>query len=150
MASGYIAGGALAAIVIAILQGVPRPGPGGLQQSVEDWATLHNPLVPWRQCRYVVDDSVPDPDALAILGRARSPSHEQASRREAALMDSCITSDCELTLWQYPRRAAKHGARLIFINTEDKFDASFNFTVRDFLRRVLVVGLLSCLVRCAL
>jgi putative OPT family oligopeptide transporter len=44
MASGYIAGGALAAIVIAILQGVPRPALANFNRSVEDWATLHNPL----------------------------------------------------------------------------------------------------------
>ena len=44
MASGYIAGGALAAIVIAILQGVPRPALANFNKSVEDWATLHNPL----------------------------------------------------------------------------------------------------------
>jgi putative OPT family oligopeptide transporter len=44
MASGYIAGGALAAIVIAILQGVPRPTLAAFNKSVEDWATLHNPL----------------------------------------------------------------------------------------------------------
>jgi len=44
MASGYIAGGALAAIVIAILQGVPRPALANFNKSVEDWATVHNPL----------------------------------------------------------------------------------------------------------
>jgi putative OPT family oligopeptide transporter len=44
MASGYIAGGALAAIVIAILQGVPRPGLAAFNKSVEDWANVHNPL----------------------------------------------------------------------------------------------------------
>jgi putative OPT family oligopeptide transporter len=44
MASGYIAGGALAAIVIAILQGVPRPALAAFNKSVEDWATLHNPM----------------------------------------------------------------------------------------------------------
>lgn len=44
MASGYIAGGALAAIVIAILQGVPRPALAAFNKRVEDWATTHNPL----------------------------------------------------------------------------------------------------------
>ncbi len=44
MASGYIAGGALAAIVIAILQGVPKPALANFNKSVEDWANLHNPL----------------------------------------------------------------------------------------------------------
>jgi putative OPT family oligopeptide transporter len=44
MASGYIAGGALAAIVIAILQGVPSPGLLHLNKSIEDWATTSNPL----------------------------------------------------------------------------------------------------------
>jgi hypothetical protein len=44
MASGYIAGGALAAIVIAILQGVPRPALAAFNKSVEDWATANNPL----------------------------------------------------------------------------------------------------------
>jgi putative OPT family oligopeptide transporter len=44
MASGYIAGGALAAIVIAILQGVPRPALAAFNKSVEDWATQHNRL----------------------------------------------------------------------------------------------------------
>ena len=44
MASGYIAGGALAAIVIAILQGVPRQGLANFNKAVEDWSTLHNPF----------------------------------------------------------------------------------------------------------
>src|SRR6266542_3791070 len=44
MASGYIAGGALAAIVIAILQGVPKPALANFNRNVEDWANLHNPL----------------------------------------------------------------------------------------------------------
>lgn len=44
MASGYIAGGALAAIVIAILQGVPRPALAAFNKSVADWATLNNPM----------------------------------------------------------------------------------------------------------
>ncbi|HEY5074198.1 MAG TPA: oligopeptide transporter, OPT family [Pyrinomonadaceae bacterium] len=44
MASGYIAGGALAAIVIAILQGVPRQGLAAFNKAVEDWSTIHNPL----------------------------------------------------------------------------------------------------------
>jgi hypothetical protein len=44
MASGYIAGGALAAIVIAILQGVPRPALAAFNKSVEDWATANNPM----------------------------------------------------------------------------------------------------------
>ena len=44
MASGYIAGGALAAIVIAILQGVPKEGLARFNKSITDWATLHNPL----------------------------------------------------------------------------------------------------------
>jgi putative OPT family oligopeptide transporter len=44
MASGYIAGGALAAIVIAILQGVPKQGLVNFNKSVEDWATAKNPM----------------------------------------------------------------------------------------------------------
>jgi len=44
MASGYIAGGALAAIVIAILQGVPRPGLAAFNKRVSDWATANNPM----------------------------------------------------------------------------------------------------------
>jgi putative OPT family oligopeptide transporter len=44
MASGYIAGGALAAIVIAILQGVPKQGLANFNKAVEDWSTAHNPL----------------------------------------------------------------------------------------------------------
>jgi putative OPT family oligopeptide transporter len=44
MASGYIAGGALAAIVIAILQGVPSPNLLHLNKSIEDWAATSNPL----------------------------------------------------------------------------------------------------------
>ena len=44
MASGYIAGGALAAIVIAILQGVPKQGLANFNRGVEDWSTTHNPL----------------------------------------------------------------------------------------------------------
>jgi uncharacterized oligopeptide transporter (OPT) family protein len=44
MASGYIAGGALAAIVIAILQGVPRQGLVNFNKSIETWATEKNPL----------------------------------------------------------------------------------------------------------
>jgi hypothetical protein len=44
MASGYIAGGALAAIVIAILQGVPKQGLANFNKAVEDWSTLKNPF----------------------------------------------------------------------------------------------------------
>src|SRR5258707_2067953 len=44
MASGYIAGGALAAIVIAILQGVPKQGLANFNKAVEDSATAKNPL----------------------------------------------------------------------------------------------------------
>jgi putative OPT family oligopeptide transporter len=44
MASGYIAGGALAAIVIAILQGVPRQGLVNFNKAIEDWSTAKNPL----------------------------------------------------------------------------------------------------------
>lgn len=44
MASGYIAGGALAAIVIAILQGVPKQGLANFNKAVEDWSTAHNPF----------------------------------------------------------------------------------------------------------
>lgn len=44
MASGYIAGGALAAIVIAILQGVPRKSLADFNKAVGDWATKHNPM----------------------------------------------------------------------------------------------------------
>lgn len=44
MASGYIAGGALAAIVIAILQGVPKQALVTFNKAVEDWSTLHNRL----------------------------------------------------------------------------------------------------------
>jgi len=44
MASGYIAGGALAAIVIAILQGVPKQGLANFNKAVADWSTAHNPL----------------------------------------------------------------------------------------------------------
>jgi hypothetical protein len=44
MASGYIAGGALAAIVIAILQGVPKSALVNFNKSIEHWATESNPL----------------------------------------------------------------------------------------------------------
>jgi len=44
MASGYIAGGALAAIVIAILQGVPKQSLANFNRSIEDWSTRSNPL----------------------------------------------------------------------------------------------------------
>jgi putative OPT family oligopeptide transporter len=44
MASGYIAGGALAAIVIAILQGVPKQALANFNKAVEDWSTSKNPL----------------------------------------------------------------------------------------------------------
>jgi putative OPT family oligopeptide transporter len=44
MASGYIAGGALAAIVIAILQGVPSAGLSKFNRAVEEWSKAHNPL----------------------------------------------------------------------------------------------------------
>lgn len=44
MASGYIAGGALAAIVIAILQGVPSPGLAAFNKAVSDWSIANNPL----------------------------------------------------------------------------------------------------------
>jgi hypothetical protein len=47
LASGYIAGGALAGIVIAIMQG--SPGHFGerlaaLSKSLEDWSSAHNPF----------------------------------------------------------------------------------------------------------
>jgi putative OPT family oligopeptide transporter len=44
MASGYIAGGALAAIVIAILQGVPYQALISFNKKIEDWANNSNPL----------------------------------------------------------------------------------------------------------
>src|SRR5213075_1166158 len=44
MASGYIAGGALASIVIAILQCVPKQGLANFNRAIEDWSTAHNPL----------------------------------------------------------------------------------------------------------
>ena len=42
LASGYIAGGAIAGIVIAILQGTPQLAP--LDHRLFDWATANNPL----------------------------------------------------------------------------------------------------------
>jgi putative OPT family oligopeptide transporter len=42
LASGYIAGGALAGIVIAIMNGVPSLAP--ISKRVEDWSTAHNPF----------------------------------------------------------------------------------------------------------
>jgi putative OPT family oligopeptide transporter len=42
LASGYIAGGAIAGIVIALLQGVDRLAP--IDNAFNDWATNHNPL----------------------------------------------------------------------------------------------------------
>jgi putative OPT family oligopeptide transporter len=42
MASGYIAGGALAGIVVAFIAGVPRFG--DFNASIEKWAGLHNPF----------------------------------------------------------------------------------------------------------
>src|SRR5262249_767699 len=44
MASGYIAGGAVSATVIAILPGVPKQGLANFNKAVEDWSTAHNPL----------------------------------------------------------------------------------------------------------
>lgn len=44
MSSGYIAGGALAAIVIAILQGVDNPVLARFNKGITEWATAHNPL----------------------------------------------------------------------------------------------------------
>ncbi len=44
MASGYIAGGALAAIAIAILQGVPSERLNVFNKKIADWSTAHNPL----------------------------------------------------------------------------------------------------------
>ena len=54
LASGYIAGGALAGIVIAFMAGVPRFKP--MNDSIRDWATASNPFFegPWS-------------DALAML-----------------------------------------------------------------------------------
>jgi hypothetical protein len=47
LASGYIAGGAIAGIIIAILQGVPAFE--GLNDAIEQWANAHNPFYngPW-------------------------------------------------------------------------------------------------------
>ena len=47
MASGYIAGGAIAGILIAILSGVP--GPDKIDQLLRDWAEAANPFYagPW-------------------------------------------------------------------------------------------------------
>jgi len=47
LASGYIAGGAIAGIIIAILQGVPAFE--GLNDAIEKWADAHNPCYngPW-------------------------------------------------------------------------------------------------------
>jgi hypothetical protein len=42
LASGYIAGGALAGIVIAIMEGVPSLV--DIKTRVEEWQTLHNPF----------------------------------------------------------------------------------------------------------
>jgi uncharacterized oligopeptide transporter (OPT) family protein len=42
LASGYIAGGAIAGIVIALLQGTDKLAP--LDNSLNDWATAHNPV----------------------------------------------------------------------------------------------------------
>ena len=42
LASGYIAGGAIAGIVIAILQGTDRLAP--IDKRFSDWATAHNPV----------------------------------------------------------------------------------------------------------
>jgi hypothetical protein len=42
MASGYIAGGTLAGIAIAILQGADSLAP--IDKSLDTWATAHNPL----------------------------------------------------------------------------------------------------------
>ncbi len=42
LASGYIAGGAIAGIVIAIMQGTPQLAP--TDHRLSDWATAHNPL----------------------------------------------------------------------------------------------------------
>ena len=44
MASGYIAGGALAAIVIAILQGVPSEALARFNRAIADWSAAHNPF----------------------------------------------------------------------------------------------------------
>jgi hypothetical protein len=47
LASGYIAGGALAGIIIAIMQGSPGRFGERLAQfskSIEDWSTAHNPF----------------------------------------------------------------------------------------------------------
>lgn len=42
LASGYIAGGALAGIVIAFVEGVPNLA--GVKRRVEEWSTAHNPF----------------------------------------------------------------------------------------------------------
>ena len=74
MASGYIAGGALAAIVIAILQGVPKQGLVNFNKSVEDWATAKNPLFGGGNADMLSMIPFLDPDAPAVPGRARSDS----------------------------------------------------------------------------
>ena len=42
LASGYIAGGALAGIVIAIMNGLPSLVP--MSKRIEDWSTANNPF----------------------------------------------------------------------------------------------------------
>ena len=44
MASGYIAGAALAGIVIAFLQGLPNPRLAAFNTRIEEWSGAHNPF----------------------------------------------------------------------------------------------------------
>jgi len=54
LASGYIAGGAIAGILIAILSGVP--GPDKIDAWFKNWSTAHNPFF-----------TGPHADALSLL-----------------------------------------------------------------------------------
>jgi putative OPT family oligopeptide transporter len=60
MASGYIAGGALAAIVIAILQGVPADRLVNFNKGIENWANNNNPMHhgPWENVLSLIPFSI--------------------------------------------------------------------------------------------
>ena len=78
LASGYIAGGALAGIVIALMQGVDVLA--GYSRRVEEWSTAQQSILPRAERGSARADSVLGPDRPALSGRPRSSAWRRRRR----------------------------------------------------------------------